>query len=280
MYSEIIKKYYNFSSFYFAEEKNVFIVGANHYYIYYFDSLKKAIDCINLSFSSPFSFRPIYNKFHRYVTGHDSLFFVLFLVKKYEFNISDLFHPILVLNNIHLDWQKNWLKKSDYIVSFYASIKGQYSLIDESINYYLGLLDFCVYLLNDYRGYNDYGFIQHTRFVLDDYFNPTSFKIDIKERDFANYLKYLFFSGSYNDVDISKMIFLGKDIFNFDLLFIRLLFPDYYFDVFDDILLKKKKISALCAIISRQDAYLKYIKKIRDEIEKVYPIKKDINLIS
>ena len=114
---------------------------------------------------------------------------------------------------------------------------------------------------------------------LKKYFNPVYFKIDVKERDFADYLKYLFFSNQYKKIHISELISCGKNYFNYNLVFIRLIFPDYYFDIFDNIILGKDS-SSLYNIIYKQNSYLDYIQMIRSEIEKVYPIKKDINLIS
>ncbi len=280
MYFEVIQKFYGFLEIHFESCNHIFISGRDCYYISSFRSKKEALACVDLSFLVLNSYKPVYNCNHCYITEYDGCFFILFLIRRYKFYVSFLFKPLIVLNNIHLEWRKDWILKSDYICSFYSSIKGEYPLVDESIHYYLSLLDFSIYLLKDYDDYYDYGCLQHNRFLLDEYFNPIFFKIDVKERDFANYLKYLFFSGTYEKIDIFKLISAGRNQFNYDLVLIRLLFPDYYFDLFDEIVLEKVNCSLLCSVIDKQNFYMTYIQKIYNEIEKVYPIKKDIKIIS
>ena len=279
MYFDVIQNNYRFSEFYFTSDETIFVSGINKYFIISFKNFKEAFDCIQLSSFVENCYKPIYNNSHKYITKYSSYFFVIFLIKNYIFNPSFLFQPLVISDKFYLEWRDDWIQKSDYILSFYSSIKGKYSLIDESIHYYLGLLDYCIYLLNNYIGYYDYGCVQHKRFSLKKYFNPVYFKIDVKERDFADYLKYLFFSNQYKKIHISELISCGKNYFNYNLVFIRLIFPDYYFDVFDNIILGKDS-SSLYNIIYKQNSYLDYIQMIRSEIEKVYPIKRDINLIS
>ena len=280
MYFDVIQKNYKFPEFYFTSDENIFISGMNYYFIFLFENLKDNLDCIRLSSFVEYCYRPIYNNSYEYITKYNSCFYIIFFIKNYTFNPSFLFQPLVISDKFYLEWRDNWIQKSDYIFSFYSFIKGKYSLIDESIHYYLGLLDYCIYLLNNYIGYYDYGCVQHKRFLLKKYFNPVYFKIDVKERDFADYLKYLFFSNQYKKNHISELIFSGKNYFNYDLVFIRLLFPDYYFDIFDNIILEKDSCSSLYDIIHKQDSYVNYVQMIRSEIEKVYPIKKDINFIS
>ena len=85
------------------------------------------------------------------------------------------------LNKIKkLDWYDLWIKKSNYIINYYESIKGKYSIIDESINYYMVMLDMSIIYLKGYSDYYDYVYIQHG-IILD---NDKYIKEDIKERDF------------------------------------------------------------------------------------------------
>lgn len=280
MYFDVIKNYYDFSFFRFIDNKNIFICNGCKYYITCFDSKSESFDCLKMSFSVLNCYKPVYNKFHSYITEYKNLFLIVFFINDYMFDSSFLYKPLAYSKKIYLEWRNNWIYKANYIRTFYLSIRRRYPLIDESINYYLGLLDFCIYLLNNYNDYFDCGYIQHKRFLLSEYFNPIYFKIDVKERDFADYLKYLFFSDEYKSINISELIFYGRNLFNYDLVFIRLVFPDYYFDVFDNIILEKENCVSLYTIINHQSSYINYIKKIRKEIEKVYPIKKDIDLIS
>ena len=69
-----------------------------------------------------------------------------------------------------------------------------------------------------------------------DYFNPCNIKLDVKERDFSNYLKYLFFSNKYKDIYIDKIIIKNLDNYNFNLILARLIYPDYYFNLLDELI--------------------------------------------
>ena len=161
-----------------------------------------------------------------------------------------------------------WIERCDYIESFYRTIQGKYSIIDESLPYYLGMLNLSIYYLNDYSSYYDYAFIQHKNISECDYCNPLQFKIDIKERDFGEYLKYLFFTNQYRSVDLSSLIASGSSYFNYVLVFARMLYPNYYFDLLDDVILEKKNSFVLNEIISRISEYEDYLKNIFHEFEK------------
>ena len=69
-----------------------------------------------------------------------------------------------------------------------------------------------------------------------DYFNPCNIKLDVKERDFSNYLKYLFFSNKYKDIYIDKIIIKNLNNYNFNLILARLIYPDYYFNLLDELI--------------------------------------------
>ena len=160
-----------------------------------------------------------------------------------------------------LDWYDLWINKSNYITSYYDSIKGKYKTIDESIDYYIVMLEFGIFLLKDYSYYFDYVYIQHN-IIIDE---KVYFKEDIKERDFSEYLKYLF----YYDYDIQyvfDLISKYSNRFNYYLVGIRLLFPSYYLFYFDRVIIENRDYNKLCEIVNRTSDYEKYIKKIVNKL--------------
>lgn len=175
---------------------------------------------------------------------------------------------------INLRWRNLWINKSDYIEYYYSNIVGKYKLIDESVDYYLGMLEMAIYYLFDYNDYKDVGFIEHRVFDKNKLFNPLNIKIDVKERDFAEYLKFLFFNGLYKDIDIEKLIYTYKDFYNFDLVIARLLYPNYYFDLFDKVILLEESESILFNVISKSQEYESYLKRILTYISTFFKIKK------
>ena len=165
------------------------------------------------------------------------------------------------LNKIKkLDWYDLWIKKSNYIINYYESIKGKYSIIDESINYYMVMLDMSIIYLKGYSDYYDYVYIQHGIILGNDKY----IKEDIKERDFAEYLKYLF----YNNYDIEKVYNLirrGKD-FNYNLVVARLLYPSYYLFYLDEFIINHVDYDNLLHVVNMASEYEIYVKNIVSEM--------------
>ena len=115
--------------------------------------------------------------------------------------------------------------------------------------------------------------IQHNKMIIDDYFNPFNLKLDYKERDFAEYLKEIFFNNKYKNIDYKGIISRGIGIFRYELVIARMVFPSYYFDKFDDIVLNNKEQSILNNVVNKQNEYNNYIKNIIS-IVGIIPLKK------
>ena len=175
---------------------------------------------------------------------------------------------------IELKWRNLWISKSDYIEYYYSLIVGKYKLIDESIDYYLGMLEMAIYYLYDYQDYKDVGFVEHKYFDKKHLYNPLNLKADIKERDFSEYLKSIYFDGSYTDIDIESLILKYKDYYNYDLVVARLLFPNYYFDLFDRVILGDDSEDILYKVISKNRGYERYLRRIINCIGTFFDIKK------
>ena len=181
-------------------------------------------------------------------------------IEKYNFN------PIRLNKKKKLDWLDLWISKSDYIANYYENIKGKYEIIDESIDYYMTLLEMGIYYLRDYSNYYDYVYIQHSMLISDE------LKEDIKERDFAEYLKYLFYN-NYSIEYIYNILDSCSEKYNYYLVFARLLFPSYYFYYFDNIILNNKGSDELKNIINRSCEYELFLKNASFKMNK-YLIKK------
>lgn len=175
-------------------------------------------------------------------------------------------NPLRLNKKKKIDWIDLWINKSDYIANYYENIKGKYEIIDESIDYYMAMLEMGIYYLHDYSNYYDYVYIQHNMLLNNE------LKEDFKERDFAEYLKYLF----YNDYSIDYIYNIldnGSAKYNYYLVFARLLFPSYYFYYFDDIILNNKSYDKLKKVIELSCEYEMFLKNIAFKMNN-YLIKK------
>jgi len=275
--NNFIKYYYGFEDFTLRKNSNNYIIKFNNriFYLERVYNLEEVIEQYKASDSYENFYKFVLNKDNSIFSENGGVFYVLL-----EDNLNSLFEYNCDSNNLVLDknktleWRKLWIEKSDYIEYYYSGIVGKYQVIDESIDYYLGLLELAIYYLRGYDNYVDRGYIEHKFFNYKYLNNPLNIKIDLKERDFAEYLKYIFFNSEYKTIDIRALLYKYKDYYNFDLVVARILYPNYYFDLFDRIILLEDSESSLYDIISRNREYEIYIRDIIECINTFYNIKK------
>lgn len=241
----------------------------------FINNIDEVIDQYNITKDYPMFYKFVVNKDNSIITQFNGNFLVLL-----EDNMQESFKNGIENNSLSINkmerllWRDLWIKKSDYIEYYYSNIVGKYELIDESIDYYLGMLESAIYYLYDYAGYQDVGYIEHKVFDEDNYFNPLNVKVDMKERDYAEYLKYLFFSNKYKKVNVEDLIIRYKSYYNYDLVIARLLFPNFYFNLFDKVVLAEENENVLYDVISRSSEYEEYLKRIIKCVSSFFEIKK------
>lgn len=166
------------------------------------------------------------------------------------------------------DWYNMWTHKVDYFEYQISQFGKKYPLIRESFSYYIGLAENSISLFSGYIDKNQYNMVvSHHRiekeYGLIELYNPLNFIIDNSVRDLAEYIKGQFFFGKYNIEtaidDISKFD-LNQDLVT--LLFIRLIYPSYYFDCYDKIMFDNKKEEDILKIINRTEQYRLFLKEL------------------
>ena len=168
---------------------------------------------------------------------------------------NDVLNPVKLNKKKKLDWYSLWIKKSDNIANYYERIRGVYKIIDDSIGYYIVMMEMAIYYAKEYSNYYDYAYVQHNIIVDDDMY----IREDIKERDFSEYLKYLF----YKKCDfnyIYKIIEKNSNKFNYYLVGIRLLFPSHYLYYFDRFVITHKGYDKLISIVDCTYEYEEYVR--------------------
>lgn len=221
----------------------------------------------NLVKNIPFFHKFILNRDNSIITEYNSNYYVLLLVNNSRFT-----NPIIINSYGEVNWRKIWQEKSDYIESYYEHIRIQNPLVNESFDYYLGLLEFAIFYLGEDSYYGEI-YIQQKKYD-NDINNPLNVVVDFKERNFAEYLKYLFISNEYKNIDMHNLIRKNKDNYNFDLVIARVIYPNYYFDLLDDIIDNDVDENILIDVIKRSDSFENYINYLMNEISLIYPIKK------
>ena len=193
---------------------------------------------------------------------------VIYINKNYIENY--ILNPTSTKKVKRLLWYELWQKKSNYIEYYYNKIKNKYKIIDESINYYIGMLEKGIIYLKKYDNYYEYYYLQHKIFLNDNSSDLSNLKADIKERDCSEYLKYLFFKQDYDEKAISDFILKTNNKFNYDLVIARLLYPSYYLFFLEKFITEKVGYDDLNRIICRSKEYELYVNSIVLNINKYY----------
>jgi len=272
--NDLITYYYGLSDFniYKLSKKNIVKWKEKSFYLEEVSDFDQVYQQYNITFENPYFYKFIFNKENSIITNYNNKNYVLIEVND-KLRLSK-YISIPLNQTIKLSWRDLWIEKSDFIENYYSKIRNNNSLVNESFDYYLGLLELAIFYLNNYVNYYGYAYIQHKLFNYDDLYNPLNIKIDVKERDFAEYLKYIFINNEYNNINISELLRNNKDIYDFNLVIARVIYPNYYFDLLDEIIDGNETETILNGLIIRSLEFEKYVNNIIEEVSLFYPIKK------
>lgn len=240
---------------------------------------------------------------HIFMKNNQNSYLTFFQNKKYvllkinvnhteELNVIDMVNlskklvvgskkSILYRNN----WAELWSAKIDYFEYQIRQLGKEKTIILNSFSYYVGLAENAIAYVNDttknYKlSIEEHITLQRKRTTFPNlainYFNPLYYVIDIEVRDIASYFKSLFFN-SYEDLftEVHAFFKVRKlSIFGYQLLYARLLFPSFYFDVYEKIMEGELEEKDLLPIINKASDYENFLKDMYLIISKYAPIKR------
>lgn len=273
-----IKYYYNLLDIDCFEKRDVYYFkSANRLFSFEkVENLEKSKKTFTIlqKFDYIRGYKVVFNIYGNIFTQIGDEWYVLFLHVDEQSNIlKSLLHPINVIGmdsiDISFSWSYLWSKKIDYYEYQFEHISDIYPLILESFNYYIGLAENAIsyfsYNLHSLDSFNL--FLCHDRISESNYFNPLNIIIDYYPRDIAEYIKFLFFSNQYDGFSFDAFFGTLKFTYNdYILLFSRLLFPSYYFDIYDDVIRKKIRECELSKIIASASEYYKFLQEVYQAI--------------
>lgn len=159
-----------------------------------------------------------------------------------------------------------WSSKNDYLEYQLSQLGHKHQLLRDSFDYYIGLAEAAICLANDIPQ-NMLKTVCHRRIksndTVFDFYNPLNLIIDGRERDICEYLKMRFFDGFdinsdvniyFNSVSLSRNDYL--------MFFARMLYPTYYFDLFEQIISGKKKDEEIKKITNLSSNYETFLRNI------------------
>ena len=185
----------------------------------------------------------------------------------------------LYRDKLNIDWAFLWSNKIDYLEELINENGKKYPLIVDSFNYFVGMCENAISYFNSIILDTNYKYtICHKTIRLDDkvdsLYNPINIIFDYKVRDIAEYIKNSFFNNNYNIFN-ELIIYLNNNnlsLMEVKLLVSRLLYPSFYFEMYDDILVNNKEEKILLEIISKLDEYENYLSKVIIFFKKYYNI--------
>lgn len=168
------------------------------------------------------------------------------------------------------NWGDMWIERVDYYESQVEEIIKNKE-IKYALEYYIGLTDISIQYYNNLKEYyNENGLeysLSHRHLTSPinsiSFYDPTNIIIDLKVRDIAEYLKESFFSEILTESEILSIIDnikLNNAMANY--LFLRLLYPSYFFNLYDEYIETKNINNNIYIYIKKSREYESLLSKI------------------
>ena len=286
----IIEYYYNLQLVELQEKQNnyTFKVKNNNYILKEYNNNLDNINDIYTLNKYINNYYPIdkiiLNKYNAPLTKVNNTYYILIKTnERKELKLSIISN----LSNIKLpeikslernNWEVLWSNMIDYYESQIGQNEKKYPLIRESFDYFIGLGENAIsYLVNTkkevQKEINDNKVLSHNN-LYNSLYDPLNIIIDHKSRDVAEYIKISFFKNNKNIFkELDEYFFYNRySLYGIRVLYARIIYPSFYFKLYDEILRGKKEEKELNKIISRVNEYEIYLKDIYLYLNKYYNI--------
>ena len=270
----------------------------DYFFVFYNRGIEELEDIINVSNEMVKKginvHKILINRNNSFLTKVGEYNYILFAVSNLneEYDIFDMvkISEKLVLNNnksnlYRNNWGTLWSEKIDYFEYQVRELSIEKDVVKNSFSYYVGMAENAISYVNNtnmkYGGDAYRIVLSHRRVFYPNYklnyLNPLSFVFDLEVRDIAEYLKAMFFQKDISfclDELSSYLKIRHLSLYEYQMLYARLLYPTYYFDVYESVMNKNGDEEQLVNIIKKCDSYEEFLKKAYLEISKYAKIDK------
>lgn len=225
----------------------------------------------------------IKNNKNEIITTYNNISYILikiFINTKKEITLKEISNlsSSLYTEKLNINWATLWANKIDYLENLINENGKKYPLIVDSFNYYVGLAENAISYYNSIEISNYRYYITHKKIKKDDtiesLYNPLNIIFDYIVRDLAEYTKNSFFNQNkniYEELDLyikeNKLTLTDIKIF-----ISRLLYPSFYFDLYEDILIDQKEEKIILNLIERTDQYEEFLFNVISFLKTKYDI--------
>lgn len=197
---------------------------------------------------------------------------------------------ISYLSNINIKYEKElmrsnwaylWSKNIDYFEYQISQNGKKYPLIVNSFSYFVGMAENSISYINNTSNelspsITDVGVLSHKKIRNSDtiysLYNPLNIIIDHKARDLSEYIKLSFLKKNKDIFDELDEYFKHNYFSHYGirLLFGRILYPSFYFDLYEDIINDEQEEKEIIGITSRINEYEDYLYDVFYYLKKFY----------
>ena len=283
MIKNLIKYYYNLTV---SETRKI-----DNYYIFYVNDIEyEFLPCyenINNIYnnylcalrSNRYVHEIVFNKNNVIITFYNQVPYIL-LKKNNNSNSIISFKNIIhydcrVNVEFALNWKKLWKEKIDYYEYQINQLGGKYSIVKECFNYYLGLSELAISIINyvDYKEIKPY--LSHKRINIYDtesiFCNPLNLLIDTRVRDIAEYIKINIINNKIsNEESLNEINSMNLNRSESLLLLSRLIYPTQFFDMYDKIIQGKLGEVKLNTLIQKNVYYETFLRDVYKNLNLKY----------
>lgn len=286
----IIYYYYNIKidKIYNKNKNYYFYYNSHLYYLLLYTQNPNIINNIyhlSVSIIPNITHKIIKNNKNDVITQIDNNAYILLIINQnipskisikeiYNFENLNYFKDNKMIRNA---WNELWSYKIDYLERQINEIGRKYPVLVDSFSYFVGLAENAIsYYQNTIDSYpqnNSYA-LTHDKLTSNnlDFYNPLNIIIDHKARDIAEYIKLSFYTQNYSIFEELNTYFSINHYTEYDIriLISRIIYPSYYFDLYDNIINNIIKEDDITYITQNINEYEDYIKNILKYLEQYY----------
>ncbi len=290
---EIINYYYNLDLLEATEAKTytTFNYNGSEYYFVFFNRTEEELkDILDISYELKMKgirvHDIIFNRFNRLLTKVGDNYYLLLKLNSNKNELINFVSMCEFITKFKLNqknsqlyrnnWGELWSAKIDYFEDQINELGKTKKVVLDSFSYYIGLAENAISYVNKINrvigaSENDYITLSHRRIFYPNislnFLNPLSFIFDLEVRDVAGYLKVAFFNGEDVLLDLKTYLKIRRlTPYSYHMLYARLLYPSYYFDIYEDIMNSNGDEEKLLPVIKKVDDYELFLKKAYEEI--------------